>query len=172
MLKKLLQWLGIFVWVACGASFATAQSQADVVPEKMPFDVPYGPGIRLDQADQVMAAAHAEMAQRKWRLNCAVVDSSAHLVLFRRMDQTHVGSIDIAIHKARAAVKFRRDTLALEKAIASNPGIATLDDVIASRGGVLIVVNGHIIGAVGCSGGAGSQDDLIARVGASALGKP
>jgi uncharacterized protein GlcG (DUF336 family) len=88
------------------------------------------------------------------------------------MDQTHVGSIDIAIHKARAAVKFRRDTLALEKAIASNPGIATLDDVIASRGGVLIVVNGHIIGAVGCSGGAGSQDDLIARVGASALGKP
>jgi glc operon protein GlcG len=168
-------WLGMLNKALLGLTLcasAWAQNPADAVPEKMPFDVPYGPGIRLEQADQVMAVAHAEMARRKWRLNCAVVDSSALLVLFRRMDQTHVGSIDIAIHKARAAAKFRRDTLALENAIANNPGIATLDDAIASRGGVLILSKGHIIGAIGCSGGTGSQDEWIAKVGAAVMNQP
>lgn len=172
MTQSVLRILGQTLISACLCGVAWAQNPADVVPEKMPFDTPYGPGIRLEQADQVMAAAHAEMAKRKWRLNCAVVDSSAQLVLFRRMDQTHVGSIDIAMHKARAAAKFRRDTLAFENAIAANPGIATLDDAIASRGGVLIISKGQIIGAIGCSGGTGSQDELIAKVGAAVMNAP
>jgi uncharacterized protein GlcG (DUF336 family) len=172
MKKPLLRILSHALVGACLTGAAWAQNPADVVPEKMPFDIPYGPGIRLEQADQVMAAANAEMAKRKWRLNCAVVDSAAQLVLFRRMDQTHVGSIDIAMHKARAAAKFRRDTLAFENAIAANPGIITLDDAIASRGGVLIIIKGQIIGAIGCSGGTGSQDELIAKVGAAALNAP
>jgi uncharacterized protein GlcG (DUF336 family) len=76
------------------------------------------------------------------------------------------------MHKARAAAKFRRDTLAFENAIAANPGIATLDDAIASRGGVLIISKGQIIGAIGCSGGTGSQDELIAKVGAAVMNAP
>jgi glc operon protein GlcG len=172
MKKSLLVRSGVFALAVLMCGVAGAQNPADVVPDKMPFDIPYGPGIRLAQADQVMAAAQAEMERRQWRLNCAVVDSSAHLVLFRRMDQTQLGSIDIAMHKARAAAKFRRNTLALENAIANNPGVATLDDAIASRGGVLIIAKGEVIGAIGCSGGTGSQDELIAKVGAAAVSQP
>ena len=84
-------------------------------------------------------------------------------MLFR----SQIASIDIAIHKARTASKFRRETKALENAIQSFPYIATLDDVIASRGGIPLVENGMLIGSIGCSGGTGSQDEVIAKVGAA-----
>ena len=147
----------------------TAPNPMDVVPEKMPFDLPYGMSIGLTKADAVLDAAVAESGKRHWKLVCAVVDTAGYLVSFKRMEDAQIGSIDIAMHKARASAKFRRETKVFESAIQNNVFIATLDDVIASRGGIPLMESGKLVGAIGCSGGTGSQDELVAKVGAAVL---
>jgi uncharacterized protein GlcG (DUF336 family) len=106
-------------------------------------------------------------------MNIAVVDSGANLVAFLRMDDAQLASIPIAEHKARAAVKYRRPTKALEDVVQKFDFkyILTLDDVIASRGGIPLIENGKIIGAVGCSGGTGSQDEATCTAGAAVVNK-
>lgn len=148
-----------------GGSHAQQPNPMDAVPDKMPFDVPYGAPISLERADAVLAAAVAESKKRDWKLICAVVDSGANLVSFKRMDGAQLGSIDIGIHKARAAAKFRRETKVFENGIQLNNlhYLATLDDVIASRGGIPILEGGKLIGAIGCSGGTGSQDEVASK---------
>ena len=142
----------------------------DVVPDKMPNDIPYGPPITYERAQQALNAAVAEAQKRGWKFNVAVVDSGANLVAFARMTGAQIGSIAIAEHKARAAVKFRRETKAFEAGIqAGNNYLITLDDVIASRGGIPIMDGGQMIGAIGCSGGTGSQDEVACRVGVDAV---
>src|SRR6516225_4974244 len=81
----------------------------DVVPDKIPFDVPYGPPISLERALAAINAAVAEAKKRDWKMNVAVVDSGGNLVAFQRMDGAMLASIQIAEHKARAAVTFRRE---------------------------------------------------------------
>jgi glc operon protein GlcG len=160
--------LGAAALVA-GGSNAQQPNPFDVVPEKMPFDIPYGAPISLDRADAVLIAALAEAKKRDWKLNCAVVDSGANLVSFKRMDGAMIGSIQIAEHKARGAVKFRRETKAIENGVQSGATyLLTLDDVIASRGGIPLIDGGKIIGAIGCSGGTGSQDEVVAKAGVAA----
>jgi glc operon protein GlcG len=161
--------LGAALLVA-GGSYAQQPNPMDVVPDKMPNDIPYGAPISLERADAALAAAVAESRRRDWKLNCAVFDSGANLVAFKRMDGAQIASIDIAIHKARAAVKFRRETKALEGGIqAGNNYLLTLDDVIGSRGGVPILEGGKMIGSIGCSGGTGSQDEVVAKAGVAAV---
>jgi len=114
----------------------------------------------------------AEATKRGWPLNISVVDSGANLVAFVRMDGAQIGSIAIAEHKARAAVKYRRPTKVFEEAVQRGLNyILTLDDVIASRGGIPLIVGDKIIGAVGCSGGTGSQDEVVCAAGAAAINK-
>ncbi len=140
----------------------------DAIPEKMPFDVPYGAPISLERADAVLNAALGEAKARNWKLICAVVDSGANLVSFKRMDGAQLASIDIAPHKARASAKFRRETKAFEGGVQGGlTYILSLDDVIASRGGIPLIEGGKLIGAIGCSGGTGSQDEVAAKVGAA-----
>jgi uncharacterized protein GlcG (DUF336 family) len=162
--------LTLLAWAGLGHAQQTPNPM-DVVPEKMPFDIPYGTSMNLDRASQVLDAALAEAKKRNWKLICAVVDPSGYLISMRRMDQAQIASIDIAIHKARTASKFRRETKALENAIQNYPYIATLDDVIASRGGIPLVDNGMLIGSIGCSGGTGSQDEVVAKAGAALINK-
>ena len=158
--------------LACAAS-AWAQTPPpapanplDAVPEKMPFDVPYGAPISLERADAVLNAALGEAKAKNWKLICAVVDSGANLVSLKRMDGAQLASIDIAHHKARTSAKFRRETKVFEGGIQGGlTYILTLDDVIASRGGIPLVEGGKMIGAIGCSGGTGSQDEVAAKVG-------
>jgi glc operon protein GlcG len=98
------------------------------------------------------------------------VDSGANLVSFKRMDGAQLASLDIANHKARAAAKFRRETKAFEAGVQSGLNyLITLDDLVASRGGIPLAEGGKIIGAIGCSGGTGSQDEVVARAGVAAL---
>jgi len=154
--------------LAATASHAQQPNPMDVVPEKMPFDVPYGAPVSLERADAVLAAAVAEAKNRNWKLVCAVVDSGASLVSFKRMDGAQLASIDIAVHKARTSAKYRRETKAFEAGIqGGNNYLITLDDVIGSRGGIPLVDGGKLIGAIGCSGGTGSQDEVVARAGAA-----
>jgi len=143
----------------------------DTVPDKMAFDIPYGPPISLDRAVAIISAAIAEAKKHDWKLNVAVVDSGGNLVAFQRMDGAQLASIQISEHKARTAVIFRRETKVFEKAIQLNNFnyILTLDGVIASRGGIPLVEAGKIIGAVGCSGGAGSQDEVACKAGAAII---
>jgi glc operon protein GlcG len=144
----------------------------DNIPDKMPNDIPYGPPVSLAVAQQALNAAVAESQKRGWKFNVAVVDSGANLVAFARMDGAQLGSIAIAEHKARAAAKFRRETKAFEAGVqAGNNYLITLDDVIASRGGIPLMDGGRIVGAIGCSGGTGSQDEVSCRAGANAVNK-
>jgi len=160
-----------------GMPVALAQSAApnplDAVPDKMPFDIPYGAPINLERAQAAIATAMAEAKKKDWKLNVAVVDSGGNLVAFARMDSAQLASIAIAEHKARASVKYRRETKAFENAVqlSNFPYVLTLDDVIASRGGIPLVEDGKLIGAIGCSGGTGSQDEVACKAGAATINK-
>jgi uncharacterized protein GlcG (DUF336 family) len=163
--------------LAAGAACAQQPQQQqpnplDVVPDKMPFDIPYGMPISLDQAQAAIAASVAESKKRGWKLNVAVVDPGGSLIAFQRMDGAQIGSIAIAEHKARAAAKYRRETKLFENAVQNNIHyILTLDDIIASRGGIPLVEGGKLIGAIGCSGATGSQDEVICKAGAAVINK-
>jgi uncharacterized protein GlcG (DUF336 family) len=141
----------------------------DVVPEKMPFDVPYGTPISLERAEAAIAATVAEAKRRDWKLNVAVVDSGGNLVAFQRMDGAQLASIQVSEHKARTSANFRRETKAFENGIQLNHlnYLLTLDGIIASRGGIPLVAGGKIIGAIGCSGGSSSQDEVACKAGAA-----
>ena len=157
----------------CGAAGAEQANPLDVIPDKMPFSTPYGAPISLARAQAAIAAAAAEAEKRGWALNVAVVDSGANLIAFVRMDGAQLGSIAVSEHKARAAVKFRRPTKAFEEAIQKNDYKyqLSLDDIIASRSGIPLIEDGKLIGAIGCSGGAGSQDEAACMVGAATINK-
>lgn len=149
---------------------APAANPLDNIPDNMPFNIPYGAPISLDKAREVMAAAVAETKKRNWSLVIAIVDSGGNLVTFDRMDGSQLGSIAVAQHKARAAAKFRRETKAFESGIqGGNNYLITLDDIIASRGGIPLVEGGKLIGAIGVSGGTGSQDEVAAKAGAAVV---
>jgi uncharacterized protein GlcG (DUF336 family) len=151
---------------------APAQDPLDVVPDKMPFNTPYGAPISLQKAHDAIQAAVAEANKRGWQLNVAVVDSGGNLVSFARMDGAQLASIAISEHKARAAAKFRRPTKIFEDAIQKGVVyIATLDDLVASRGGIPLIEDGKLIGAIGCSGGTGSQDEVACMAGAATINK-
>jgi len=137
-----------------------------------PAPPPYGAEISLDMAKKAIAAAEAEAKKNNWFMNIAVVGPSGALVHFSRMDNAQYASIVISQHKARTAATFRRPTKAFQDGLAANPAniyLLTLDDVIASEGGIPIVVDGKIIGAIGCSGGTGQQDGQSCQAGVNAL---
>jgi uncharacterized protein GlcG (DUF336 family) len=150
-----------------------APNPLDVIPDKLPFNTPYGAPISLQRAQAVAQAAMAEATKRGWQINIAVVDSGANLVTFLRMDGAQLASIEISEHKARTAVKFRRPTKAFEDAVqkAGFNYVLTLDDIIASRGGIPLIEGGKIIGAIGCSGGTGSQDEAACAAAAATINK-
>ncbi len=141
----------------------------DLVPENMPFDTPYGASISLERAQAAINAAVAEAKKRNWKMNVAVVDSGGNLVAFQRMDGAQLASIQIAEHKARTAATFRRETKVFENSIQVNNFnyLLTLDGIIASRGGIPLVGQGRMIGAIGCSGGTSSQDEVVCKAGAA-----
>ena len=146
----------------------------DAIPDEMPFDVPYGPPISLDRAQAVIHAAVAEAKQRNWKMNLAVADSGGNLVAFQRMDGAMLAAIQIAEHKARAAVTFRRPTKIFEDGIQLMQlnYLLAFDGVIASRGGIPLIDQGAIIGAIGCSGGTDSQDGIVSMAGAAVVNQP
>ena len=154
-----------------GAQQAPPANPLDAVPDKMPFDLPYGAPISLERAQAAIAAAVAEARKHDWKLNVAVVDSGGNLVAFQRMDGAQLASIQVSEHKARAAATFRRETKAFENGIQQNGYnyLLTIGGIIASRGGIPLVEGGKLIGAIGCSGGTGSQDEVACKAGAATI---
>ena len=132
----------------------------------------YGSAITLEQAKKVVAAAEAEARKNKWNVYIVVVDSSTNLVLMQRMDDAQLGSLNVAQKKAYTAAAFKRSTKVFEDGIASGGvGMRVLgnDQVMPIEGGLPIIVNGKVIGAIGVSGVTSQQDGIIAKAGAEAL---
>jgi glc operon protein GlcG len=150
-----------------------APPDLNAVPDKMPFNLPFGTPITMERAQALIAAAVAEANKRGWPEDFAVVDAGGNLVAFARMDGAQLASIAISEHKARTAARYRRPTRAFEDAVQKFGFnyVLTLDDVIASRGGIPLVEDGKIIGAIGCSGGTGSQDEALCNVAAAIINK-
>ena len=134
---------------------------------------PYGEPINIETAKKAAAGAIAEAKKRNWNAMCvAVVDTHGDLVYFERQDNCALASISISQHKARTAARYRRPTLVFERLVGKGPFfsyLTTLDDVIASRGGNPLIVGGKVIGAIGVSGGAGAQDDVLSQAGVAGL---
>ena len=134
---------------------------------------PYGESINLETAKKAVAGAMAEAKKRNWNAFCfAVVGPSGDLVYFEKQDNCQLASVTVSQHKARTAARYRRPTLVFETLIGKGPYfeyLLSLDDVIASRGGNPLIVGGKVIGAIGVSGGAGAQDDVLSQAGVAAL---
>lgn len=153
--------------IAAPGTQPAAPNPLDFIPDDIPFDVPYGAPISLDRAQAVLNAAVAEAKKRNWKMNIAVVNSGGHLVTFQRMDGAQLSSIVIAEHKARAAATFRRETKFFEDGIQLKNlnYLLAFDGIIASRGGIPLVEQGKIIGAIGVSGGTYLQDEVVSKAG-------
>jgi len=132
----------------------------------------YGESIKLDQAEKVIAAALQEATKNNWTMAIAIVDTGGKLVLFKRMDNTQIGSVDVAISKATTANNFKRPSKVFEDAVAGGGiglRVLSLPGVTPLEGGELIMFNGKIIGAIGVSGAQSAQDGQVARAGTSTL---
>jgi len=130
---------------------------------------PYGASITLDQARKIAALSVAEAAKNNWKMAVAIVDVAGDLVYFEKMDGTQVASVNIAQDKARSSVRFKRPTKAMQDVLAGGgAGIRflALQGAIPVEGGLPIIMDGKIVGAIGASGGTSDQDGLAAKAGA------
>ena len=133
---------------------------------------PYGPPISLEAAKKVAAPALAEAAKNNWAVAVAIVDPSGNLVYYEKMDNTQLASAHIAVEKARTAATFKRPTKALQDSLATgaeNLRILTFSGAVASEGGIPLVLDGKIVGAIGVSGMTSAQDAQCAKAGADSL---
>jgi len=132
----------------------------------------YGTSITLDAAKKVAAPAVAEAVKNKLTMVIAVVDTAGDLVYLERMDDTQVGSVNVALGKARSAARFKRPTKAFQDALAAGGEglrILALEGAVPVDGGVPLVMGGKIVGAIGVSGGTSAQDGQVAAAGVAAL---
>ena len=130
----------------------------------------YGTDVNTATAKKIAAAVIAECQKNSWNVAVAIVDNHGYLVYYERMENTQYASNDIAIGKARAAATYRRPTRAFADVInKGGPATATLPGVFASPGGVPLMADGKVIGAVGVSGVTGDQDEQCAKAGISAM---
>jgi glc operon protein GlcG len=119
--------------------------------------------ITLEAAKKMAAAGEAEAKKNGWNVAIAIVDAGGGLVLFHKLDETQPGSIAVAQGKARAAALFKRPSKALEESIAAGKlGFLAVDGVIPIQGGLPVVVDDKVIGAVGVSGVTSAQDEQVA----------
>jgi glc operon protein GlcG len=128
--------------------------------------------MTLEVAKQLAAAAEKEAVNNKWTMVFVILDDGGNLVLLQRMDDTQIGSIDVAVQKARSAISFKRPTKVFEDAVAGGRNaILSLPGAIPIEGGIPITVDGKIIGSIGASGGTSAQDGLAAKAALDALPK-
>jgi len=146
-----------------------------LVPRQARAQLPngYGQAIGVETARKIAAAAVAEGKKNGWNVAVAIVDGDGELVFFERIDSTQAGSIVVSQEKARTAARFKRPTKAFEDAlVGGRQAILGLPGVVPIEGGLPLLVDGKIIGAIGVSGATSQQDGVCAQAGADSLGKP
>ncbi len=126
--------------------------------------------LTLDEAKKIAAAAEAEALRNHWQVTIAIVDDGGHLLYLQRAHDTKFGSVETAMMKAHAAAAFQYATKDSETAVQSGRLIhLALPGVIPAEGGVPIVRDGVVIGALGISGVRAMQDGQIAAAGLQGL---
>ena len=133
---------------------------------------PYGAPISLESAKKAAAAAVAEARKNNWNMAVAIVDGGGDLVYFEKMDATQTGSVNVAQGKARSAAMFKRPTKVFQDAVAGGGAglrILGLEGAVPVDGGLPIIIDGKLVGAIGLSGAAGDQDAQCAKAGVDAL---
>ena len=161
MKLRMAQWA---LWAAALGMAAGSQAQ-------MP--VPYGAPIGVEQARKAAVAAIAEGRKNGWTVGAAVVDTGGNLVYFERIDGTQMGSSTVAIRKAQTSAAFKRPSKAIEDAVAGGRQVLMmLPGALPIEGGLPLVVEGKIVGAIGVSGGTSPQDGQCAKAGVDALAGP
>ncbi len=149
------------LWLVLAASSAAAQ---------MPN--PYGVPIGLESAKKAAAAAVAEARKNNWTMAVAITDIAGDLVYFEKMDGTQTGSVAVAIGKARSAALFKRPSKVFQDVLAGGGAgvrILGLEGAVPIDGGLPLVMDGKIVGAIGLSGGTSDQDGQVAKAGADTL---
>ncbi len=162
MSKRTAVRVAVAALIAMGA-FASAVAQ-------MPN--PYGAPITLENAKKAAAPALAEAEKNHWNMAVAIVDPSGNLVYYEKMDGTQLGSANVAIDKARSAALFKRPTKAFQDAVAAGGDglrILRLQGATPLEGGIPLVMDGKIVGAIGVSGATSAQDAQCAKAGADSL---
>jgi glc operon protein GlcG len=151
----------VFVFCCCSSAVALAQ---------MPN--PYSAPISVDTAKKAANPAIAEARKNNWAVAVAIVDTAGNLVYCEKMDNTQLGSAKVSIAKARCAALFKRPTKAFEGALAGGGAglrVLRLRGVVPVEGGIPIVVDGKIIGAIGVSGDTSEHDAECAKAGADSI---
>src|SRR5216684_4864994 len=133
---------------------------------------PYGLPISLENARKAAAPALAEAAKNNWTVAVAIVGPAGTLVYYEKMDNTQIGSAEVAIDKARTAALFKRPTKVFQDAVAAGGDglrVLSLKGVVAVEGGIPLVMDGKIVGAIGVSGATSAQDAQCAKAGADTV---
>jgi glc operon protein GlcG len=135
---------------------------------------PYGPPITLDQAKRVMAAAELQAVENSWQVAITILDSGGNMVMFHKIDNAQLSAVTVSEGKARTALEFKRPSKDLDDAIARGGAgnrLLALKDITPLEGGMPIVLDGKIVGAIGVSGAVSAQDAQVAKAGADALAR-
>jgi uncharacterized protein GlcG (DUF336 family) len=133
---------------------------------------PYGTSISLENAKKAAAPALAEARKNNWNMAVAIVDPDGNLVYYEKMDNTQVGSSDVCISKARSAARFKRPTKAFQDALAAGGAglrILRIEGAVPVEGGIPLLMDGKIVGAIGVSGDTSEHDAQCAKAGADAV---
>lgn len=151
----------LIMFLLTSAQFAHSQSATQK-------PAPYGQAISLSNAEKMLEAAQRQADTMGYAGAIAIVGPAGELIAFRRLDGA--GLAQAAQNKAFAAVAYRRPTKVFQDIVtAGNSGVTTLPNVIASEGGIPIILDGAIIGAIGASGGTSQEDGVVAAAGLAAL---
>lgn len=159
--------LMVLILVLC-AGYAVSQA----APAASFYVTPIGPAISVETAKKAAAAALAEARKNNWLMVVAIVEPNGTLVYYEKMDNTQLGSADVAIDKARSAALYKRPTKAFQDAVAGGGAglrVLALKGAEPVEGGLPIIVDGKLIGAIGLSGDLSEHDGQCAAAGLSAL---
>src|SRR5271170_206057 len=173
---RMLAFAGAF---AVAAGLAMTQAMTPVLAQQAPAAasasmLPYGAPITLDQAKRVMAAAELEAAKNSWQVAITILDSGGNMVMFHKFDNAQLSASTTSEGKARTSIEFKLPSKALDDAIAAGGAgmrLLALKDITPLQGGILIQINGAIVGAIGVSGALSAQDEQVAKAGADVLAK-
>src|SRR6266567_6891782 len=165
MSKHLIVAAALFV----GSAIPVAAQQPAAPPP--PPTIAYGSPIGLEAAKKTMAAAEAEAVKNNWPMAIVILDSTGHIVMLHKLDNTQYGSLMAAEDKAHSAINYRRPSKVFDDLVAQGGiGLRSLALRGASplEGGIPVIVDGKIVGAIGVSGGTSVQDGQVAKAGADA----
>ena len=160
--------------ISAGAALVPLSSPVSAQQPAAMTNAPYGPPITLDQAKRAMAAAELEATKNSLQVAITILDSGGNMVMFHRFDNTQISAVTVSEGKARTALEFKRPSKALDDAIAGGGAgmrLLALKNITPIEGGLPMLIDGKIVGAIGVSGALSAQDSQIAKAGVDELAK-